>query len=440
MTVLDDASSVRIGPIGLEGVIAVPPSARGLVIFAHGSGSSHLSPRNNAVARALQRAGFATLLFDLLKADEAQERANVFDIDLLAVRLRMAREWAKAAPDVSHLPTGYFGASTGAAAALVAAAHADADIAAVVSRGGRPDLAAEALGRVEAPTLLIVGGDDEPVIELNRAALRQLRCPKDMVIIAGAGHLFAEEGTLEAVTEHAREWFRRFLPLRSKIRVAGNSVFRDRRAAGRRLAEELMPFRDEHPIILALPRGGVPVAYEVARALSAPLDVALVRKLGAPGRAELGIGAVVDGPEPQMVLNEDVVRLVGADPRYIESEKERQLQEIERRRKLYRDDRPAIEVKDHTVILVDDGIATGGTVRAVLRALARDGARRRVLAVPLAPRDSLEALAADAEQIICLATPEPFFSVGAHYEDFSQTTDEEVIELMKKARQFSAVS
>jgi putative phosphoribosyl transferase len=216
--------------------------------------------------------------------------------------------------------------------------------------------------------------------------------------------------------------------------VDGNSTFTNRREAGRRLAEKLTPIRDEHPVILALPRGGVPVAYEVARALDAPLDVALVRKLGAPMQPELGIGAVVDGPHPQMVLNEEVIELVRADPHYIETEKNQQLREIERRRKLYRGDRPAIELKGRTVVLVDDGIATGGTVRAVLRALARDGARRRILAVPVAPRDTLAALSSDAEEIVCLATPEPFFAVGAYYQDFTQTTDSEVIELLSAIR------
>jgi len=201
-----------------------------------------------------------------------------------------------------------------------------------------------------------------------------------------------------------------------------------------------MPIAGDHPIILALPRGGVPVAYEVARALRAPLDVVIVRKLGAPGQPELGIGAIVDGPEPQMVLNEHVVRTVAPKPTYIESEKDRQLQEIERRRKLYRDDRPPPQIRDRTVVLVDDGIATGGTVRAVLRALARDGARRRIVAVPVAPHESLEELSADAEQIVCLATPEPFFSVGAHYRDFSQIPDMEVMHFMNEAQQFCAMS
>jgi predicted phosphoribosyltransferase len=352
----------------------------------------------------------------------------------------MATEWAKATADVSDLPVGYFGASTGAAAALVAAAQMDDKIAAIVSRGGRPDLAGTVLGRIETPTLLVVGGDDTPVIEVNRAAFEQLRCEKDLVIVPGAGHLFAEQGTLDEVIKHARRWLLRFLSARSASAIDADTTFRDRHDAGRRLAAALTPIADEHPIILALPRGGAPVAYEVARALHAALDVVLVRKLGAPGHPELGIGAIVDGPEPQMALNEDVVRMVAPSPSYIEAEKNRQLQEIERRRKLYRDDLPPPNVKDRTVILVDDGIATGGTVRAVLHALARDGARRRILAVPVAPREALERLSADAEQIVCLATPEPFFAVGAHYHDFSETRDREVIQLMNDARQFSVMN
>lgn len=212
-------------------------------------------------------------------------------------------------------------------------------------------------------------------------------------------------------------------------------MFRDRREAGRKLAAALQRFRAARPVVLALPRGGVPVAFEAARALDAVLDVALVRKLGAPGHAELGIGAVVDGDNPQVVLNEDIVRLVRPTADYIAGERERQLAEIERRRKLYRGDRPPVPVKNRTVILIDDGIATGGTVRAVLRALRRAEPSQLILAVPVAPGDSLAAIAAEADDIVCLATPVPFHAVGAHYKDFRQTSDEEVIALLKEARQ-----
>lgn len=199
--------AVRIPPIGLEGDLGVPAGAGVLVLFAHGSGSSRLSPRNTQVAAALRAAGLATLLFDLLTPEEALDRANVFDIPLLAERLVMATDWAAEDVRTTALRPGYFGASTGAAAALVAAARTKREIAAVVSRGGRPDLAGAALPDVRAPTLLIVGGGDLTVLDLNRAALAELRCEKALEIVPGATHLFEEPGALEQVTELARDWF-----------------------------------------------------------------------------------------------------------------------------------------------------------------------------------------------------------------------------------------
>lgn len=199
--------AVRIAPMGLEGLLSLPKAASGIVLFAHGSGSSRLSPRNTYVAEALQAAGLATLLFDLLTEPEAADRARVFDIPLLADRLAMATEWTATQPETAALAIGYFGASTGAAAALVAAARSERDIAAVVSRGGRPDLADADLARVRAPTLLIVGGADEAVLDLNRGALAQLTCEKKLAVVPGATHLFEEPGTLDEVIDLARKWF-----------------------------------------------------------------------------------------------------------------------------------------------------------------------------------------------------------------------------------------
>ena len=206
---------VRIPPAGLDGVLGLPRPPAGLVLFAHGSGSGRFSPRNNYVAAALRNAGLATLLFDLLMEDEAADRGNVFDIELLADRLAMATAWARQEQDTKSLPIGYFGASTGAAAALVAAARAQAEIAAVVSRGGRPDMAGPLLGQVRAPTLLIVGGHDAGVLELNQQAFEQLRCQKSLEIVPGATHLFEEPGALDQVIELARQWFTRHLTGRS---------------------------------------------------------------------------------------------------------------------------------------------------------------------------------------------------------------------------------
>ncbi len=217
---------VTIGLEGatLEGTLVIPQNAGGLVLFAHGSGSSRHSPRNRYVAEVLQAHGIATLLFDLLtrKEESIDEYSGElrFDIPFLAKRLIGATRWVLKSPDVKNLKVGYFGASTGAGAALIAAAELPDVVSAVVSRGGRPDLAEDALLSVQAPTLLIVGGDDEPVISMNRAALAKLKCPdKKLVIVPGATHLFEEPGTLEEVARIAAEWFSRYLESAEKVQA-----------------------------------------------------------------------------------------------------------------------------------------------------------------------------------------------------------------------------
>ena len=212
------AREVAIGPLSLAGTLHLPASASALVVFAHGSGSSRFSPRNMAVANALNAQGIATLLFDLLTPNEEQERANVFDIPLLAERLIDVVRWIDSQPELARLPLGLFGASTGAAAALVAAAQLRRRVGAVVSRGGRPDLADGALEFVNAPTLLIVGGLDDGVIKLNQQALARLRAPKAIEIVSGATHLFPEPGTLDVVIEHAARWFNAHLGSRTDAR------------------------------------------------------------------------------------------------------------------------------------------------------------------------------------------------------------------------------
>ena len=208
--------------------------------------------------------------------------------------------------------------------------------------------------------------------------------------------------------------------------------FLDRRDAGQRLAQELGSYANRSDLLVfGLPRGGVPVAYEVAHALHAPLDVFIVRKLGFPGHPELAMGAIATGGV--RILDRRLIEMYDVPEDAIDEVTESEQRELERREKLYRDDRPSPEVRDHTVILIDDGLATGSTMRAAVQALRQEGARKVVVAVPIAPPDTCEAMSHEVDDIICAITPEPFLAVGVWYADFSETSDEEVRELLAKA-------
>lgn len=210
-------------------------------------------------------------------------------------------------------------------------------------------------------------------------------------------------------------------------------MIENRQVAGRKLADRLARYKERDPVVLALPRGGVPVAYEVAKALEAPLDLVLVRKIGAPGQPELAVGAVADGPRPETAVNREVLGALGLSDDFIAEESQRQLREIERRRQRYLGDRPPVSVAGKTAIVVDDGIATGATTRVALRSVRRGEPARLILAVPVAPADTVEALKAEADEIVCLETPEPFFAISLHYGDFHQLDDDEVAAIMQAA-------
>ncbi len=208
--------------------------------------------------------------------------------------------------------------------------------------------------------------------------------------------------------------------------------FRNRSDAGRQLAKALAGYKDQRPVILALPRGGVPVAAQVAAALNAPLDLILVRKIGVPFQPELAMGAVVDGGAPIIVRNQDVIRLAGIDESEFKAVCDDELAEIERRRQRYLGSRNRVDVSGRTAIVIDDGVATGATTRAALRATRMRNPKRLVLAVPVAPTDSLSALRGDADDVVCLEDHEFFGAIGVYYADFSQVPDEEVIEILKR--------
>lgn len=206
--------------------------------------------------------------------------------------------------------------------------------------------------------------------------------------------------------------------------------FTDRQEAGRALGTELKTLHLEHPLVLALPRGGVPVGREVATALGAEFDLLLVRKIGAPGHAEYGIGAVAEGAHPHLVVSPALSGMTATPQGYLEAEQHRQLAEIERHRLLWRGGRPPIPVAGRTCVVVDDGVATGNTARAAIRALRFDGAARIILAIPVAPPDVIEQLAQEADMLVCLKTPEPFLAVSLHYRHFGQLGDEQVTQLL----------
>lgn len=211
-------------------------------------------------------------------------------------------------------------------------------------------------------------------------------------------------------------------------------MFKDRRDAGLKLARALERFRSAKLLVLALPRGGGPVGFEVAEYLQAPLDLLLVRKIGAPGHEELALGAVVDGLHPQVVVNQEVMEMIHPPRGYLEAAKRREIAEIERRRRLYLGSVQPIDVYGRLAIVVDDGIATGATMKAALRGVRRNEQSRLVLAAPVAPRSVVSELQPECDEMVFLATPEPFYAVGPYYADFSQTSDTEVIDLLGKAR------
>jgi predicted phosphoribosyltransferase/dienelactone hydrolase len=424
--------AIPAGQYRLDGILRVPGNAVGVIVFAHGSGSGRHSPRNQFVADVLHNNGLATLLLDLLTEDEAEDRRNVFDIELLGSRLICAARWLRQQPETQGLPIGYFGASTGAGAALVAAVRKPALVAAVVSRGGRPDLAANLLPEVLAPTRLIVGGDDREVLRLNELALARLHCSKDLVVVPGATHLFEEPGALEEVARLARDWFRRHLTVDSATRPASPvRRFRDRADAASRLAAALLdrPLRD--PLVLGIPRGGVVIAAGLARALGAELDVVLARKLRAPWQPEFAIGAVAESGDVQ--LNPDLPLNDREIQEYLNEERRHQLDEIERRKALFRGGRSAAPVAGRSVIVTDDGIATGSTTLAALQSLRAQKPFELIVAAPVGPPDRLAEIGRHCDDVICLLRPLHFAAVGEFYGDFTQVEDEQVVELLNEA-------
>ncbi|MGD0720329.1 MAG: phosphoribosyltransferase family protein [Roseiarcus sp.] len=417
-------AQVVIGRSALPGLLTMPKAPAGLVIFVQG-GSSRFGPRYRGAADDLGRLGFATLLFAPVTEVEAADRRGTFELSVSGARVVEAIDWARADARTAGLGIGLFAAGAGAGAALVAAAARPEEVCAIASCGGRPELAADALGDVRAPTLLIVGGEDHEVLAFNQSAMGRMKSRTSLAAIPGALGLFEESGAWSKAVAAAGRWYANHLRAR-------RLVFDDRAAAGRALAVAVASLAPSRPAVYALPRGGVPVALEIASALDAPLDLLFVRKIGAPGNEELAAAAVVDGERPDLVLNEDVMRAARLTRRDIERQVGPHLKEIERRRALYMPGRPPVSAEGRTAILVDDGVATGASMRAAIAAARRRSPRRVMVAVPVAPAATAAALRELADEVVCLAAPVDFRGVGDFYRDFHQLTDGEIIDRLAR--------
>ena len=428
---------VRAGAVILRAGLAVPQGPVGLVILAQPCATT---TRTRYVAEALRARGLATLVVELLtEREEHLDRIDSslrFDIDMLAERLLAVTAWVTDESSLSHLPIALVGDGTGAAAALCAASRKPDVIRAVVSRAGRADLAGSALPIVRAPTLFIVGGNDHAVHELDRAAIENMTALTQLAIIPGAGHHFEEPGALDEVAELTAEWcidqFARALPELPSRRGAWGRQFRDRHAAGERLADALRHLAGRPLVVCGLPCGGVAVADPIARALDAALDVWLVRKIGMPIQPELGMGALAEGAA--LVLDDSTVRWSGATSHELLALVHQKAAEIRRHAQLYRGNTAPPDVHGKTVILVDDGIATGGTLRAAVRGARKRGAAWGVVAAPVASAEAAAALRREADELVCLSLPHHLMSVGAWYQDFRQLTEDEVVDLLHEAQ------
>ncbi|HEY5923542.1 MAG TPA: phosphoribosyltransferase family protein [Kofleriaceae bacterium] len=414
---------VQVGKDELRGSLGVPQGPVGVVIIA--------GPLEPSVAEALRTRGLATLVVDVVL--DVEER---YDIELLATRLTAVIDWLVEHSNVAHLPIGFFAGGTSAAAALVAAARQPERVRAIALSDGRADLAGSALPLVRAPTLLVAPGNHENTVEIDRAAIEQMTASTQFAIVPGAGPRFAEPGALDEVVQLAAEWlvdhFAHALVESANRRGSWGRQFRDRRSAGERLAHLLVHHAGEHTVVFGLPRGGVVVADAIAKLLGAPLDVWLVRKIGMPIQPELGMGALAEGAA--LVLDPMSVKWSGTSPDDLKSIVHRKADEIRRRAQLYRGDAPAPDIHGKTVILVDDGIATGGTVRAAIRGARKRGAAHVVVAVPVAAAEAVQTLEEEADELICLATPRHLNAVGAWYQDFRQLPEEDVIAILAAAR------
>jgi putative phosphoribosyl transferase len=444
----------------VEGDLTIPLAAQAIVLFAHGSGSGRYSSRNQLVAGVLNNKGIATLLVDLLNQEEKridEETKHLrYNIELLARRFAAVTNWLAQQPETRDLAIGYFVSSTGAAAALITAERLGL-AKAIVTRGGRPDLAGEsALHQVKAPILFIVGGNDTPVITMNKRALELLSNAeaKELAIIPGATHLFEETGKMEEVAQIAAAWFECYLLRNAKKKFhnrysrittrsgllsslrnkyAFQMKFKDRFAAGEILSLALGKYKNDQGgvTVIGIARGGVVVADPIAEKLDADFDIIVPRKLRSPHDSENAIGAVMhDGSVYLDTSTLEIQRDISSE--YIYMEKLEQKRQIERRLSMYRPYTREYRIRDRTVILVDDGIATGATMIAAARWARKQETKRLIIAAPVAPKQVVEHLKNEADQIQVIRNPSEFKAVEQFYQEFATVSDDQIAKIAKR--------
>lgn len=444
----------------IEADLFVPTGADAIILFAHGSGSSRHSTRNQYVARVLNDAGFATLLVDLLSMHEKKidekTRHMRYNIDLLTSRLLTVTHWLRNQPETRGLRIGYFASSTGAAAALISAAKLGDVVKTVVCRGGRPDLAESrgSLSSILAPVLLIVGGNDAPVIGINKSALNRLSNAqaRDLAIIPDASHLFEEPGMMEKVAQVARQWFECYLAGNGgefKNKYSYSKAFgllqafkkpviqlrlKDRTIAGDMLASVLRKHVvSEDTTVIGIARGGVVVAHKVAKKVQASdFDIVVAKRLRAPDNPENAIGALMQ--DGYTYLDTNIVTLSKISTEYIEAEKQEQQQEISRRLASYRPRQKEYSIFDKTVLLVDDGIATGSTAIAAARWIRKQKPKSLIIGAPVIPQHVIELLKQEADDVAAIFKPlaSKFKTVEQFYQDFSPTSDQDIIHIVRE--------
>jgi putative phosphoribosyl transferase len=444
----------------LEGDLTIPAGAQAVVLFAHGSGSSRDSSRNKLIATVLNNRGIATLLVDLLSQDEKRTDEETkhlrYDIELLAGRFAAITNWLAQQPETSELKVGYFGSSTGAAAALIAASRLGIPKA-VVTRGGRPDLASEnALHKVRASILFIVGSNDSSVIAMNRKAIESLSNTetKELAIIPGAGHLFDEPGRMEEVAQLAANWFecyllrtgkRKFYNKYTRISTRGFLLslmkrpafqikFKDRLAAGKVLSSTLCKYKNDRDgvTVVGIARGGVIVADPIAEKLNADFDIIVPRKIRSPHNSENAIGAIMhDG---SLYLDSSIFQMQdhNISNEYIEIEKSKQKKEMECRLSIYRPYSREYKITDRTVILVDDGIATGATMIAAAKWIRKQEPKQLIIAAPVAPKRAIERLKNEADQVEIIRKPSDLKAVEQFYQEFASVSDDQILQLARR--------